>query len=395
MATRKRASLVVGVAAAAALALAGCGTTGGGSATPTPQPVKSEIGQGEGQLTILAWPGYVEDGSNDPAVDWVTPFETQTGCKVSFKPFGTSDEAVTLMRTGQYDVVSASGDASLRLIAGNDVEPVNMSLLKNYADVYPFLKDKAWNTVNGQNYGMPHGWGANLLMYSVDTVTPAPTSWRAVFDDAAQHSGKVTAYDSPIYIADAAVYLMAHKPELGIKNPYALDKDQLAASVDLLKQQRQHIGEYWSDVVKEVQAFASGSTVVGTTWQVGANIAVQNGTNVKTLLPEEGATGWSDTWMIGSESKNKNCAYLWLDYIASPEANAAVAEYFGESPANPKACDLTKDPAHCETFHSGDVAYAEQIWYWTTPVAECLDGRTDVKCTDYSEWTKAWTEIKG
>ena len=171
-----------------------------------------------------------------------------------------------------------------------------------------------------------------------------------MFDDAAQHSGKVTAYDSPIYIADAAVYLMAHKPELGIKNPYALDKDQLAASVELLKEQRKHVGEYWSDVVKEVQAFASGSTVVGTTWQVGANIAVENGTNVKTLLPEEGATGWSDTWMIGSESKNKNCAYLWLDYIASPEANAAVAEYFGESPANPKACDLTKDKAHCETY---------------------------------------------
>lgn len=395
MASRNRASLVVGVAAAAALALAGCGTTGGGSATPAPQPVKSEIGQGEGQLSILAWPGYVEDGSNDPAVDWVTPFENQTGCKVSFKPFGTSDEAVTLMRTGQYDVVSASGDASLRLIAGNDVEPVNMALLKNYADVYPFLKDKAWNTVDGKNYGMPHGWGANLLMYSADTVTPAPTSWSAVFDDAAQHSGKVTAYDSPIYIADAAVYLMAKKPELGIKNPYALDKDQLAAAVELLKEQRKHVGEYWSDVVKEVQAFASGSTVVGTTWQVGANLAVANGTNVETLLPAEGATGWSDTWMISSESKNKNCAYLWLDYIASPEANAAVAEYFGESPANPKACDLTKDKAHCETFHSGDEAYAERIWYWTTPVAECLDGRTDVKCTDYSEWTKAWTEIKG
>jgi putative spermidine/putrescine transport system substrate-binding protein len=383
------------VAAAALLALAGCGTTGGGSAAPSEQPVKSEIGPGEGQLSILAWPGYVEDGSNDPAVDWVTPFETETKCQVSFKPFGTSDEAVTLMRTGQYDVVSASGDASLRLIAGNNVEPVNTGLLKNYPDVYPFLKEKAWNTVDGKNYGMPHGWGANLLMYSADAVQPAPTSWRAVFDDAARYSGKVTAYDSPIYIADAAVYLMKHKPELGIKNPYALDQNQLTAAVDLLKEQRKHIGEYWSDVVKEVQAFASGNTVVGTTWQVGANIATANGTNVKTLLPEEGATGWSDTWMVSSTSKNKNCAYLWLDYIASPTANAAVAEYFGESPANPKACNLTKDKAHCETYHSGDEAYAEQIWYWTTPVAECLDGRTDAKCTDYSEWTRAWTEIKG
>ncbi|MFB0836134.1 ABC transporter substrate-binding protein [Arthrobacter halodurans] len=394
MKTPHQSARALGVLAVAALALSACGTTQGGGEAPEATE-KTEIGAGEGQLSVLAWPGYVEDGSNDPDVDWVTPFEEETGCQVSFKPFGTSDEAVTLMRTGQYDVVSASGDASLRLIAGGDVEPVNTDLLTNYPDVYPFLKDKAWNTVDGQNYGMPHGWGANLLMYRTDKVDPAPTSWSAVFDDAADYSGKVTAYDSPIYIADAALYLMKHQPDLGITNPYALDETQLAAAVDLLKKQREHVGEYWSDVVKEVQSFTSGSTVVGTTWQVGANIAQAGGAAVETVLPEEGATGWSDTWMVGAESPNKNCAYLWLDYIASPEANAAVAEYFGESPANPKACDLTKDKNHCETFHSGDEAYAEQIWYWTTPVEQCVDGRTDVKCTDYSAWTKAWTEIKG
>ncbi|MGA7203082.1 MAG: ABC transporter substrate-binding protein [Specibacter sp.] len=384
---------VIGTLAVAALMLAACGTTSGTG--PAAGALKDSIGAGEGQVSILAWPGYVEDGSNDPKVDWVTPFTAETGCKVNFKPFGTSDEAVTLMRTGQYDVVSASGDASLRLVAGGDVQPVNMSLLKNYPDVYPFLKDKAWNTVDGKNYGMPHGWGANLLMYRSDKVTPAPTSWGSVFDDASAYSGKVTAYDSPIYIADAALYLMKHKPELNIKNPYALDKDQLAAAVTLLKAQRAHVGEYWNDVVKEVQSFASGTSVIGTTWQVGANIAKADGTKVETLLPEEGATGWSDTWMIGAKTKNANCAYKWLDYIAGPKANAAVAEYFGESPANSKACELTTDKAFCETYHSGDAAYAEKIWYWTTPIAKCLDGRSDATCTDYSEWTKAWTEIKG
>ena len=383
----------MGALAVATLALASCGTTSG---TPGAGATsKTEIGAGEGQVSILGWPGYVEDGTNDPAVDWVTPFEKETGCQVNFKPFGTSDEAVTLMRTGQYDVISASGDASLRLIAGGDVQPVNTGLLKNYPDVYPFLKDKAWNTVDGKNYGMPHGWGANLLMYRTDKVVPAPTSWSSVFTDAATYTGKVTAYDSPIYIADAALYLMKHQPDLNIKNPYALDSTQLAAAVKLLKEQRKHVGEYWSDVVKEVQSFTTGSSVIGTTWQVGANIAEADGTKVKTVLPEEGATGWSDTWMIGSKTKNPNCSYKWLDYIASPEANSQVAEYFGESPANPKACALTKDKQHCETFHSGDASYAEKIWYWTTPVANCLDGRKDAKCTDYSEWTKAWTEIKG
>ncbi|WP_427017253.1 ABC transporter substrate-binding protein [Pseudarthrobacter sp. P1] len=393
MATKNKSYRVIGALAVAALALSACGTSGGGGGAEA--SAKTSIGPGEGHVSILGWPGYVEDGSNDPAVDWVHPFETATGCQVDFKPFGTSDEAVTLMRTGQYDVVSASGDASLRLVAGGDVQPVNMSLVKNYADVYPFLKDKAWNTVDGKNYGMPHGWGANLLMYRTDKVSPAPTSWGSVFTDAASYDGKVTAYDSPIYIADAALYLMAHQPGLGIKNPYALDATQLAAAVTLLKAQRQHVGEYWSDVVKEVQSFASGSSVIGTTWQVGANIAKTDGAAVETLLPSEGATGWSDTWMIGAKTKNPNCSYQWLDYIASPEANAQVAEYFGESPANAKACALTVDKEHCQTYHSGDVAYAEKIWYWTTPVATCLDGRKDAKCTDYSAWTKAWTEIKG
>ncbi|MBG6226434.1 putative spermidine/putrescine transport system substrate-binding protein [Arthrobacter sp. CAN_A2] len=380
------------------LALTGCGTSNSstdGQAAAPELTAKAEVGEGEGSLSVLAWPGYVEDGTNDPAVDWVSSFEEETGCMVDFKPFGTSDEAVTLMRSGQYDVVSASGDASLRLIAGGDVEPVNVDLIDSYEGIYPFLKDQLWNTVDGVNYGVPHGWGANVLMYRADQVTPAPTSWRSVFEDAEQHSGKVTAYDSPIYIADAALYLMAHNPELGITNPYALDADQLAAAVDLLKAQREHVGEYWSDVVKEVQSFASGGSVIGTTWQVGANIAQADGADVKTVLPEEGATGWSDTWMIGAESEHKNCAYKWLDHIASPEINAQVAEYFGESPATPAACELTQDASHCETYHSGDEEYASQIWYWTTPVAECIDGRTDVECTDYSEWTKAWTEIKG
>ena len=298
------------------------------------------------------------------------------------------------MKTGEYDVVSASGDASLRMIAAGDVEPVNTDLVPNYADIYDFLKDRDWNSVDGQAYGIPHGYGANLLMYRTDEVDPAPTSWGAVFEEDSPYAGKITAYDSPIYIADAALYLMKHEPDLGIENPYALDEDQLAAAVDLLKIQREQISEYWSDYLKEVQAFGTGDSVIGTTWQVIANVAQGEGTPVEAVLPEEGATGWSDTWMVGTESEHKNCAYLWMDHIVSPEGNAAVSEYFGEAPANPKACDVASE-GHCETFNAGDEEFADQIWYWTTPIEQCLDGREDVTCTDYGDWTQAWTEIKG
>lgn len=402
---RTRSAKIAALASAGVLALAisGCGTSGGddsggspggGGFQPPDVPMLEELGEGEGEVNILAWPGYAEDGANDPSVDWVTPFEKQTGCKANVKYFGTSDEAVSLMGTGDFDVVSASGDASLRLIAAGDVAPFNTDLTKNYKDIAPFLKDGDWNSVDGQMYGMPHGWGANLLMYNTKEVKPAPTSWGAVFDGASKYKGHVTAYDSPIYIADAALYLKATQPDLGIENPYALDEEQLQASVDLLKKQRQNIGEYWADYTKEVSAFKSGTSVIGTTWQVIQNIAEAD-VPVKSILPEEGSTGWSDTWMVAADSEHPNCAYMWADYIASPKANAAVAEYFGEAPANLKACEETSNPKHCETYHAADEAYADKISYWTTPIKECLDGRTDIECTDYAAWTQAWQEIKG
>jgi len=396
-------------AGATVLALGGmtaCGDDGGDSGgdgggeseagfTAPDIDMKEELGDMEGEINILAWPGYAEDGSTDKAYDWVTPFEDETGCQATVKTFNTSDEAVNLMKTGEYDVVSASGDASLRLIASGDVAPVNTDLLENYADIQPFLKDRAWNSVDGQMYGMPHGWGANLLMWRTDVVKDAPTSWSSVFEADSPYAGKITAYDSPIYIADAALYLMNTQPDLGIENPYALDADQLAAAVDVLKTQKEQVGEYWSDYLKTVQSFTSGDSVLGTTWQLNVGLLEAEKVPVEAILPDEGSTAWIDTWMVAADSPNSNCAYAWMDWIGGPEANAQVAEYFGEAPANAKACDNTSDKGFCDTYHAADADYAEKLWYWTTPIEQCLDGRTDATCTDYGDWTQAWTEVKG
>ncbi len=405
MRMRNRQAAMAGFAALA-LVLAACGGDDDEPDVAAPagqeQPAGSgstegmltELGAGEGQVNLVAWAGYVEDGSTDPKVDWVSDFEKKTGCKVNVTIGNTSDEMVTLMKSGKYDGVSASGDASLRLINAGDVAPVNVDLVKNYADIFEGLKDKPHNTVDGVHYGIPHGRGANLLMYNTEKVKPAPDSWSVVWDTNSPYKGKVTAYDSPIYIADAALYLKATKPELNITNVYELDEAQFTAAIDLLKAQRGIIGEYWSDYTKEIDAFAKGNSVVGTTWQVIANVLTADKVKVKAILPKEGSTGWSDTWMISSKAKNPNCMYMWMDHIASPKANAAATEYFGEAPSNKKACALTSDKKHCETFHATDESYFDQVAYWTTPVKDCGDDRGEV-CKDYSEWVKAWTEIKG
>jgi putative spermidine/putrescine transport system substrate-binding protein len=383
------------VATIVATSLAACSSSKSGGADKVPKvPMQQSVGAGEGKLNIIAWAGYAEDGSDDPKVDWVHPFEQQTGCKVNVKIGNTSDEMVQLMKTGSYDGVSASGDATLRLIYGGDVAPVKTSLVPNYATIADFLKNRPWNSVGGQMYGIPHGWGANLLMWDTKTVPTDLDSWSAVFDQAGTYKGKVTAYDSPIYIADAALYLKATQPDLGIKDPYALTEKQLNAAVDLLKKQKANVGEYWADFTKAVQAFESGTSEVGTTWQVIAN-TINSGkkTTVKTVLPKEGATGWSDTWMISAKAAHPNCMYKWMDWIVSPSVNAQVAEFFGEAPAQTKACDETSDKQFCATYHALDPKYADQIAYWTTPRKDCVDGSGD-NCTDYSEWVTDWQAIK-
>jgi len=391
----------VAVVGALGLALAACGGGGGAAAPgggpgapPGGTPYAGPVGQGEGKLSVLAWPGYAENGSTDPTINWVGPFEQQTGCKVAVKTFATSAEAVQLFATGEYDVISASGDASLRLVYGDRVQPVNTALVPNYADIFPDLKDKPWNSVNGVSYGVPHGRGANLLLYNKAANPTPPASWKDMWDANSPAKGKISPYDDAIYIADAAVYLMATQPDLGIKNPYALDQKQFDAATTLLKQQKPLVAEYWGDYVKQGQGLASGSIAQGQGWQLTANLANADGDKVGTTKPKEGATGWSDTWMVKKDTANVNCSYQWLNYIVSPQVNAQIAEYFGEAPANEKSCALTENKEHCAQFHAEETGFWNDVYYWTTPTANCLDGRTDTKCIAYDDWVKAWSQLR-
>ena len=190
---------------------------------------------------------------------------------------------------------------------------------------------------------------------------------------------------------------MKTRPELNIKNPYALDDTQFQAAIDLLNKQKPAITQRWTDYLKQMDDFRSGNSTVGTTWQIIANLLKGEKTPVKVDLikPPEGATGWSDTWMINSKTKNLACAYAYIDYLVSPEINAKIAEWFGEAPGNSKSCALTVDKNHCAIFHADDDAFWKDVWYWQTPEAKCVDGRTDVQCKDFGEWIKAWTEVKG
>jgi putative spermidine/putrescine transport system substrate-binding protein len=385
--------LVLAGLVAVMLVLAGCGSSSDSSTGGSGEEMQ-KLGKGEGSLSLISWAGYVEP-------EWVKPFEAKTGCHVTDKVAGTSDEMVELMRTGQYDGVSASGNATARLVDGGDVAPVNVGLVPNYKTVFADLKNQPYNTFDGVHYGIPHGRGANLLMWNSQDVKPAPDSWNVTMDPsvASKYKGKISQYDDPMSIAEAAVYLKAHEPKLGIENPYELNEEQFDAAVELLKEQRANVGEYWSDAAKQIQAFGSGDNLVGTTWQYQYFALLEEGKPMAAspasqgFLPKEGATGWSDTWMISNKAQHPNCMYMWMNWIISPKANAQVAEFFGEAPAQSLACDQTADKNFCSKYHADNPAFWKRVYYWETPVADCGNGEED--CMDYNDWVKAWTSIKG
>ncbi|PHQ26288.1 spermidine/putrescine ABC transporter substrate-binding protein [Marinobacter guineae] len=359
--------------------------------------MKKSVGTGEGQVNIVAWPGYIERGQTDKNYDWVTGFEQETGCKVQVKTASTSDEMVALMNEGGFDLVTASGDASLRIIMGDRVQPINTDLIPSWDTIDERLKESPWHTVDGVHYGVPYQWGANVLMYNTETFKDQPpTSWRVVFEemelpDGTSNVGRVQAFDGAIYIADAALYLKFHQPELGIDDPYALNPEQYKAVLDLLREQRKLVGRYWHDAFVQIDDFTNEGVIASSAWPFQANILKAQGEPVATVIPKEGATGWADTTMMHSEAANPNCAYKWMEHSLNPKLQGDLASWFGSVPVVLEACkdnELLGENG-CET---NGLQNFERISFWRTPVSSCSD---PAGCVPYYRWVTDYIAILG
>jgi putative spermidine/putrescine transport system substrate-binding protein len=365
---------------AAALAAAFAGSL---ASTAGAQPLQ-EIGPGEGLVDIVAWPGYIERGATDPAFDWVTGFETATGCKVRIKTAGTSDEMVALMNEGGFDLVTASGDASLRLIAGKRVQEVNTGLVPSWNTVDPRLQNAPWHTVAGKHYGVPYQWGSNVLMYNTDVFKEPPKSWSLVFEettlpDGKSNKGRVQAFDGPIYIADAALYLQHNKPELGIKDPYELTEDQYQAALTLLRGQRQIVNRYWHDPFIQIDDFTNEGVVASSAWPFQVNLLRSKGQPVASTVPVEGATGWADTTMMHVDAPHPNCAYKWLEHSINPKLQGDLAAWFGSVPVVLDAC-------------KGNALLGDEGCDVNTPVTKCA---TQDQCVPYYRWVTDYIAVLG
>ncbi|WP_068109020.1 ABC transporter substrate-binding protein [Tropicimonas marinistellae] len=357
----------------------------------------TEIGEGEGQVNIVAWPGYIERGETDANFDWVTKFEEATGCMVNVKTANTSDEMVALMNEGGFDLVTASGDASLRMIAGKRVQPVNIDLIPSWANVDDRLKEAPWHFVNDTHYGTPYMWGPNVLMYSTDAFPEAPTSWSVVFEettlaDGESNKGRVQAYDGPIHIADAANYLMHHNPDLGITSPYELNQEQYDAALELLRGQRELVSRYWHDAFIQIDDFKNEGMVASGSWPFQVNLLQGGGANVSSVIPVEGATGWADTTMMHAEAENPNCSYMWMEHTLASNLQSDLSVWFGANPAVPAACTDGRGMQTAEGCTKNGMDDFEKIKFWQTPVSKC---ESQGECVPYYRWVSDYIGVIG
>jgi putative spermidine/putrescine transport system substrate-binding protein len=361
------------------------------------QDMLQQLGPGEGEVSIIAWPGYIERGETDPNFDWVTKFEEETGCRVSIKTANTSDEMVALMNEGGFDLVTASGDASLRLVAGKRVQPINVDLIPSWSTIDDRLKDAPWHTVDGVHYGVPYMWGPNVLMYNTEVFGDSPPdSWNVVFEemtlpDGKPNKGRVQAYDGPIHVADAALYLMTHKPELGITSPYELNEEQYKAALDLLRQQRQLIGRYWHDAFIQIDDFKNEGVVASGSWPFQVNLLAADNQPVASVIPKEGVTGWADTTMMHASAPHPNCSYMWMEHTLTSNLMSDLSVWFGANPAVPAACTDGRGmqtAAGCTTNGMDDF---DKVRFWTTPVSQCSQG----ECVPYYRWVSDYVGVIG
>ena len=350
-------------------------------------------------INVLAWPGYVENGSTDPAVDWVTDFQKAVrlhGQAPDLRDVGRGVHPV-LDQPEQFDVISASGDASLRLVRGGFVQPVNTGL----------VQELPGHLRGAQEQAVQHGRRPGLRRAPRPRLEPAdvadrpgrrrrPTTWAQMFDPANKY--KVSIYDAPIYIADAAVVLMKTKPDLKITNPYALDDTQFAAAVDLLKQQKPAITQRWTDYLKQMDDFRAGNVqrrddLADHHQPAPGREPAGQGRRHQAARGGHRLVRHLDDQLEDQEPRLRVRVHR-LPRLARDQRQDRRMVRRGAGELEVVRADRRTRPT-ATIFHADDDAFWKDVWYWQTPTADCVDGRTDVKCKGFDDWIKAWTEIKG
>ncbi|MEV4247690.1 extracellular solute-binding protein [Streptosporangium canum] len=368
------------VAAAATVPTAAAAPTRGSSASPSPKPSAS-IGKGEGTLRVLTFQGHVEYGGTSSRANWVSSFEEDTGCRVvKLDRVRSGEEMAAKLLGNSYDVISPPPDLAGLLIAERRVAPVETALIEAYKHIPKRLRELPALRREGKVYGIPYLWAVNQVIYELG---------RPQGPEALYTTSPVAIRDSPLSIADAALALARTGAGPEVKDPFQLTAAQLDAAVKLLAERDGPDRVYWKDSTDVIRALAAGSVRLAQALPYHRDLFRRAGRPMKAL---DGApmTGWVDSWMLAAKPASPNCAYKWLNWTSSAEAQRSAAAWTGLAPANPEAC-TGRARRMCEVYRVRDDAWLRHVFFAARPTRDC--GGRGGECTDYTDWTQRWKNL--
>jgi spermidine/putrescine-binding protein len=320
------------------------------------------------ELKMIIWEGYADEA-------YRIPFEEANDATVSYTHAGTGDEMFAQMKDSDgknYDMVSASSDLPKRLYDAGLLAEIDTSKLTNYNELWDQFKKPDYITFEDKLYGVNFAWGPTLMIYNPDEVTTAPTSWRALMDE--QYSGKISTWNYPLQIAQYALLLDPVPDDV-----YVLTDEQLAQVKDILVAQRPHVRKYWDLGGELAELWASGEVVIADGWTWITNTILAADGKVTEVIPSEGVTGWSDSWVISKAAQNYDLALKWADWMIGQEGQIGLTEVMGYSITNKEAAaKLPEETQKALRLTDVETEYAKiKMWKFIE---------------NYDKWVQVWNE---
>jgi len=328
-----------------------------------------QVALAEGEINLLTWEGYADES-------FIKPFEEETGCKVSATYVGSNDDFAPKLAAGGgvYDLVTPSIDATKVLIEAGFIDPLDKSKLPRFDEIYEKFRTAEGINHDGEAYGIPFSWGSIPFMYRTDKFDEPPTSLKVLWNP--ELKGKISLWDdkSALYVASRL---------LGNMNIYELSDDELDEAKEKLIEQKPLVRKYWATAGELVDLYAAGEVWISNTWGgYQSSLLAEQDIEVKEFIPEEGAEGWMDSWLMVKGTPNEECVYKFLNMATTEKGQCGMSNVNGYSSANPVAAKNCMSEEQFEALHQNDVDYLDSLFLW-----ENLRDRLE-------NYTNTWNAVK-
>ena len=327
-------------------------------------------------VNVCSWGEYIDE-------ELITQFEEATGIRVNYQTAESNEALYSLLKSGgaDYDVVVPSDYMIGRLIAEDMLEPLDYSQIPNYSLIDERFKGLSYDPEN--RYTVPYTWGTLGIIYNTAMVEEEITSWGALYDD--KYAGNVLLINnSRDAVGEALLYL-----------GYSLnttDEAQIREAYDLVADASRR-GMFQGRVMDEVLQAMEGNNAAIATYYAGDYLSMlENNEDLAFVIPEEGSNWFVDAMCMLKNAPHQREAHMWINFIASTEANLANMDYIWYASPNREA--LERYPAYYEELYGE--ALDPEIYEIMAAPAETLE-----RCEAYmnlppetlSLYKNLWTQL--